>query len=141
MKNTYIVKELDSRLYASKFFDPWALVNEIALNEDHIFWGAGGTAREFAREILMFDVSWSWLAYRLDDYAHLVEESMRKKMFNWIWKARFDQGALSKRLCNTEMLVRWLMDRYTNELKNLFDSRYKNHLEPVNFIIFEEGFL
>ena len=66
---------------------------------------------------------------------------MRKKLATWIWKANFGKGAMSKKLCDTETVVRWLMDRFTNEIKNLFDSRYKNHLEPVNFITYEEEFL
>lgn len=141
MKNIPNIKELDSKLYAEKYVDPWELVNDMALNEEHVFWGAGGTAREFAREILVYDSDWSWLVYVLDDYANLVESDMRRKMSDWIWKAYFGNGAMSKRLCDTETVVRWLMDRYTNELKNLFDSRYKNHLEAVKFITFEEGFL
>jgi hypothetical protein len=141
MKNTPYVKNLDPKLYAAMFVDPWELVNNMALNEEHVFWGAGGTAREFAREILVYDSDWSWLVYVLDDYANLVESDMRRKMLDWIWKAYFGNGAMYKRLCDTETVVRWLMDRYTNELKNLFDARYKNHLEAVKFITFEEGFL
>lgn len=141
MKKTSNVKDLDPKLYASMFIDPWELVNNIASNEDHMFWGTGGTAREFARQILILDPDWWKLAYNLDDYAGLVEGDMRKKMSKWIWKAYFGNGAMSKKLCNTETIVRWLMDRYTNELKNLFDTRYKNHMKFIEFINYEEAFL
>jgi len=122
-------KTLYPALFEKKYQDPIDFVNEVANNEKHPFWGSGGAAREFAREILTKDAKWKWLGERLDDFAIITETNMRKKLKKWIFRAMLGRGSLAKNLCNTKGASKWLMDRYVAELKNLFDPRYKDNLD------------
>lgn len=40
----------------------------------------------------------------------------------------FIRGILKRNMCDTESTAKWLLNRYISELKNLFDKRYKNHI-------------
>ncbi|MDX1808925.1 MAG: hypothetical protein R3331_05260 [Sulfurospirillaceae bacterium] len=132
-------KELYSSLFAAKWTDPITFLQDVAMREEHQFWGAGGAGREFAREILKIDKSWEWLAFRIDDFACLIEAKMRAKIKKWIFRAMLDCGGLAKKLCDTEQAAKWLLDRYVAELKNLFDPRYKNYID-INLVQIEEYF-
>lgn len=127
MKN--VAKELYSILFEKKWKDPIIFLQDVASRKEHPFWGSGGAGREFAREILRTDSSWEWLSSRVDDFASLIERKMRMKLNKWIFKALLDCGGLASKLCSTEQATIWLMDRYVAELKNLFDVRYKDHIE------------
>jgi len=118
-------KEMYPPLWANRWTEPLVFLEAFASGNDLIL----GGCRDFAREILSRDPSWAWLGKRVDDFGALVEEKMRKKVQKWIWKSYFGVGALSSKLCSTEMTAKWLMDRYVAELKNLFDKRYKDHLD------------
>lgn len=131
-------KEIYSVQYAKKYPDPYEFVNGVASNLEHEFWGTGGAGREFAREILAISRSWRWLSRNIDDYALFMENDMRKKLSDWIWKSHFEKSSLANHLTNTESAACWLMDRYVNELKNLFDIRYKNHIKRIHFTSYEE---
>jgi hypothetical protein len=131
----YLSKSLYPILFSKKWLDPYEFIECVAKDANHHFWGSGGAGREFAKEILSKDDNWNWLAYRIDDFANLVEEEMRKKLSKWIWRSKFDIGGLSKHLTDTETATKWLMDRYTAELKNLFDERYKNHVRLKDCLI------
>lgn len=124
-----ITKELYPFLFAKKWKDPILFLQDVASRKEHPFWGSGGAGREFAREILRTDSSWEWLSSRVDDFASLIERKMRMKLNKWIFKALLDCGGLASKLCSTEQATIWLMDRYVAELKNLFDVRYKDHIE------------
>lgn len=140
-KNFVVVKELYPKLFAKKWKEPVAFLKDVALKEEHPFWGSGGAGREFAREILRTDSRWKWLGNRVDDFACLIEEKMRMKLNKWIFKALLDVGGLSNKLCSTEQATEWLMDRYVSELKNLFDNRYKNYIKIDEIFIesYEDG--
>ncbi|WOE70506.1 hypothetical protein RZR97_02780 [Hydrogenimonas thermophila] len=118
-------KKLYPDLWVKKWNEPLAFLEAFATGNYLIL----GGCRDFAKEILSRDPSWKWLGERVDDFGSLVEEKMRKKVQKWIWRSYFGVGALSNRLCSTEMTAKWLMDRYVNELKNLFDKRYKDALD------------
>lgn len=124
-----VAKELYPFLFARKWKDPILFLQDVASREEHPFWGSGGAGREFAREILRTDSSWEWLSSRVDDFACLIERKMRLKLNKWIFRAMLDVGGLSTKLCDTEEATKWLLDRYVAELKNLFDSRYKDFIE------------
>lgn len=128
------VKEMYSLLFSQKWPDIDDFLYEVTL-EDHPMWGAGGAGREFAKEILKYDERWRWLAFRIDDFAVLIEESMRKKLSNWIWRSQLGIGSLSKHSDSTESIASWIMNRYVSELKNLFDPRYKNSIDPKKISI------
>ncbi len=134
------VKELYPQLFTKMWPDPDLFLSSV-LQEDNPMWGPGGAGREFSKEILMKDNRWEWLGARVDDFACIIEVNMRKKLHKWIWRAQLGEGALAKRLCNTETVVKWLMDRYVAELKNLFDSRYRIYIElsEVQLTSFEES--
>lgn len=133
MKN--VAKELYPILFEKKWKDPILFLQDVAAKEEHPFWGSGGAGREFAREILRTDSSWEWLSHRVDDFAVLVEQKMRMKLNKWIFRAMLDCGGLATKLCNTEQATTWLMDRYIAELKNLFDTRYKDFIEIESVFI------
>jgi len=124
-----VAKELFPFLFAKKWKDPILFLQDVASKEEHPFWGSGGAGREFAMEILRTDSSWEWLSSRVDDFACLMECKMRLKLNKWIFRAMLDVGGLSTKLCDTEEATKWLLDRYVAELKNLFDSRYKDFIE------------
>lgn len=124
-----LAKELYPSLFTKKWPDPILFLQDVAAKEEHPFWGSGGAGREFAREILRIDSSWEWLSHRVDDFASLIERKMRMKLNKWIFRAMLDCGGLATKLCNTEEATKWLLDRYVAELKNLFDSRYKDFIE------------
>lgn len=125
-------KYLYSTLFQKKYSDPLSLINEIANDKNHIFWGC---AKDFARNILKKS-SWSWVVHNIDDYGLLVQKDMPLK--KWILWAEEGKGALAKKLTNTYDLISWLLKRYVNSIKNLFDSRYKNHIQPLIFIPYDE---
>jgi hypothetical protein len=133
MKN--VAKELYPILFEKKWKDSILFLQDVAVKEEHPFWGSGGAGREFAREILRTDSSWEWLSHRVDDFAVLVERKMRMKLNKWIFRAMLDCGGLATKLCNTEQATTWLMDRYVAELKNLFDTRYKDFIEIESVFI------
>lgn len=139
MKN--VAKEIYPLLYARKWNEPITFVQEVATNEQHLFWGSGGGGREFAREILKTETRWKWLANRVDDFACLIEIKMRLKLNKWLFRAMLDCGGLAPKLCTTEQATIWLMDRYVAELKNLFDDRYKDHIEIDKVFVedYEDG--
>lgn len=134
----YKIKEVYSVLFAKKYPDPYEFVNGIACNLDHAFWGSGGAGREFAREILSKSNSWYWLSLDIDDYALFMEDAMRKKLSQWIWNSYFEESSLANHMTDTGAAAQWLLDRYVNELKNLFDERYKNYIKPIHFTSYEE---
>ena len=124
-----VAKILYPPLLAKRWPDPLDFLSAAAHDINHPMWGPGGAGREFVREILSRDNSWSWLADRIDDFAGLIEETIRKKLNRWIWRSHFEVGGLWERLCDTETTAKWLMDRYVAELKNLFDAKYKNYID------------
>ncbi|MDD2838505.1 hypothetical protein [Sulfuricurvum sp.] len=134
----YQIKAVYVECFAKKYSNPYEFVNAIACNPNHAFWGSGGAGREFAREILSKSHSWYWLSCHVDDYALFIEDEMRKKLSLWIWNTYFEKSTLAYHLDSTESAARWLMDRYVNELKNLFDDSYDNHIKPIKFISYEE---
>lgn len=127
-------KDLFQKLFAKKWKDPMALVKDIANDIDHIFWGC---ARDFAKEILSKTPHWYWVVYYIDDYAPLVEDNIQLK--KWIKWAEEGKGSLNCHLTDTQTLIRWLLDRYVNQFKNLFDVRYKNHIKAIKFIYLDEN--
>jgi len=118
-------KKMYPSLWANRWHEPYGFLEAFATGDDLIL----GGCRDFAREILAKDARWAWLGERVDDFGSLIEEKMRKKVQKWIWRSYFEVGALAKRLCDTETTAKWLLDRYVAELKNLFDRRYKDHLD------------
>ena len=126
-------KNLYLELFQKKWEDPLILVEDIANNKNHVFWGC---ARDFAKEILSRSPHWHWIVPNLDDYALLVENSIQLK--KWIVWSKKGKGSLNKNLTSTQTLICWLLDRYVNQIKNLFNSKYKNHIKAINFIPFDE---
>lgn len=135
----YNAKDLYSKLFAKRWPDPLQFIESVLNSSEHPFWGSGGACREFSKEILLKDEKWIWLNHQADDFAIEVEERMRAKLNKWLFKALLGSGGLSKKLCNTETTAKWLMDRYVNELKNLFDKRYRHHIDPLKFIQYRES--
>lgn len=131
----YKIKTVYAECFAKKYSDPFEFVNSVASNLDHEFWVAG---RDFASEILSKSNKWHYLSEHVDDYAGFMENEMRKKLSKWIWNIHFEKSTLAYRMNNTESAARWLLDRYVNELKNLFDPRYKNHIEWIQFASYKE---
>lgn len=129
-------KKLYPLLFSQKWPDSLEFLNSI-LNAEHPIWGAGGANREFAREILSRDRSWSWLSYRIDDFSEVVEQNMRQKIPKWKFRAQLGQGSLAHVIDDTQNVSIWLMNRYISELKNLFDSRYRLsiNLKNVDYLV------
>lgn len=126
-------KNLYTSLLMRKYDDPLKLIIDIANDRNHIFWGC---ARDFATEILSKDKQWYWTVPNIDDYGLLVEENIN--LLKWIIWAKKGKGALSKRLTSIYDLISWLLARYVNSIKNLFDPRYSNHIRPIKFVQYDE---
>ena len=97
---------------------------------NHMFWGI---CREFTKDILMSNVSWHWLGYRIDDFAKIIEIDMINKMEKWS-----EKSSLSKHSNSLEKTIIWLLDRHVNALKNLFDTRYTNSIDFTILVDYEE---
>lgn len=124
-------------IFPDLFHEKWPDTEEFLekiLDHNHLMWGPGGAGREFSRLTLLQYKDWYWLAFRVDDFAGLIEESMLQKLPKWIWRAKFEIGGLYKHSHSTREITIWLMKRYMSELQNLFDKRYKNYI-PINHVM------
>ena len=120
-----MTKHLYTILFANAYNDSQALLLNIK-NPNHIFWQA---CRDITKELLLTNQSWTWLGYRVDDFAASAEDYIISKLEKWARK-----GSLCKTLNNLESTIVWLFDRHANTLKNSFDKRYKLNYE-LSYII------
>lgn len=122
-------KQFYTDLLMNKYDDSSSFLIEIR-DLNHIFWEV---CREFSKEILISNVSWYWLGYRVDDFAKIIEIDMIDKVEKWSKK-----GSLSKYSNSLEKTIIWLFDRHVNSLKNLFDKRYTNSIDFTILVDCEE---
>lgn len=99
-------------------------------DSNHLFWEC---CRDTSRELMMSSSEWRWLGYRIDDYARLVEVDVVNKLNKWL-----EKGSLSKIKNDLYAVIKWLFDRYANNLRNLFDKRSKKSLDPSYIINFHD---
>lgn len=128
-------KKLYIELYSKKYNDVNKLLTEISINTSHQFWDA---CRDCAVETLRKDDLWKWLSYRIDDFAFLVHEYMCKNLAGWLWKAQFSIGSLGNHLDNVANALTWVINRWVAMLKNLFDSRYRFHINASYIVSYQE---
>ena len=119
-------KRLYCELFENKETDSVHFLYAVLSNLEHHFWGA---CRDVAREVLSCQNNYKWLSFRVDDFAMFVEGNICKKLPKWIFRANLGIGGLAKHINEVSATVSWLMDRYINEMKNLFDERYKNYID------------
>lgn len=139
LRRNYLIKNVYVELITARYSWVDDFLKEVLASNNHLFWGA---CRDNAREILINAPStWNWLADRVDDFGGFVEESIRKKLPKWLFRANLGIGGLAKHIDDISSTISWLMDRYINEMKNLFDSRYKNYIDisTVFIVDYEEG--
>ena len=138
LRRNYLIKKIYVELISLHYSKVDDFLNELFADKNHFFWGA---CRDIAREILINGPnSWQWLGYRIDDFGVFVESNMQKKLPKWLFKAQLGVGGLAKKIDSIEGTISWLFDRYINEMKNLFDERYKNYIDisTVYIVDFEE---
>lgn len=92
-------------------------------NHKNFFWEC---CRDVTEETLLVNKKWNWLGSRVDDFAHIVELDVIRKLEKWRRSGSF---AIVCNRNSLEDVVNWLFERYISMLKNLFDTRYKNSLD------------
>jgi len=123
-------------LYSKKYNDVNKLLTDISINTSHQFWDI---CRDCAEEILIKDKIWEGVAHRIDDFAILVHEYMCENLAGWLWKAQLGVGALSNHLESVSTAIKWVICRWISMLKNLFDTRYKFHIDSSYIVEYKEA--
>jgi hypothetical protein len=113
-----------------KYSNVEELIKDIVENEVHILWIF---AKDYAEEILKKDANWKWLSYRVFDFSSIVIDKMQKDLntfiyFSFIFKN--NKLAKYKEANDIKKAVKWLLNRFVNDMKNLFDKRSSN---SINF--------
>jgi len=119
-----------------KYNDVEQLIKDVVNDELHALWIF---AADYATEILSRDESWKWLSYRIFDFSNIVIDKMRKDLNVFIYFSFiFKNNNLTKYKENNDITnaVKWLLNRFVNELKNLFDKRSKKSLNIDNINLF-----
>jgi len=115
------------------------LLEDLAKNEEHALFIF---AKDFAKEILSKNTSWNWVIDKVDDLNSLVVKQMQNFVKNYYLNVLFvtKKNGLTTALetNNVAAAVKWLMERYVNLLKNLFDSKSKDYIkiDNINFFYF-----
>ncbi len=121
---------------AKKYDNVEQLVKDVVDDELHALWIF---AADYSVEILRKDENWKWLSYRVFDFSNIVIDKMRKDLnvlihFSLIFKENKLIEYIEKN--DVKNAVKWLLSRFVNELKNLFDKRSKKSLNIDNVNLF-----
>jgi len=126
-------------LLSKKYYSVNKLLEDLAKNEEHALFIF---AKDFAKEILSKNSSWNWVVDKIDDLNCIVVKQMQNFIKNYYLNVLFvtKKNGLTNALetNNVAAAVKWLMERYINLSKNLFDPRSKDYIkiDNINFFYF-----
>ena len=129
--------ELTTILLTKKYNNVYNLLKDLANDKEHslfIF------TKDFAREILSKDTSFCWLVDKIDDLNNLVvkqiQDFLKKYYLEVLFPTKINKLTIYLQKNNVAAAVKWLMQRYINTLKNLFDKRSSRGLDRIDYIYF-----
>jgi len=116
--------KLTTNLLTKKYNNVYNLLKDLANNEEHALFVF---AKDFAVEILQRDIKYNWLLDKVYDLNNLVVTQLQNYIKNYYLNVLFATKANKLTVYlqnnNTAGAVKWLLERYVNILKNLFDKR------------------
>ena len=129
--------KLTTKLIANKYKNVEILLKDITSNEEHALFVF---AKDFAREILQKDLKYNWLADKVDDLNSLVVKNLQNYLktyyINVLFVTKANKLTIYLQNNNVAAAVKWLIERYVNNLKNLFDKRSSMGLDNISYIYF-----
>jgi len=131
------ILELTTNLLTKKYNNVNVLLKDLASNEEHALFVF---AKDFAREILSKDEKWHWLTDKVDDLNNLVikqiQDFIKKYYLQVLFPTKLNKLTICLQTNNVKAAVKWLMQRYINTLKNLFDKRSSAPIDNFTFFYF-----
>jgi len=128
---------LTINLLTKKYKDVKKLLNDIVNDEEHALFVF---CKDFAREMLAKDLRYNWLVDKIDDLNNLVVKQLQnfvnKYYLNVLFVTKTNKLTIYLQTNNVKNAIKWLMERYVNILKNLFDKRSSKALDNISFIYF-----
>jgi len=128
---------LTINLLSKKYTSVKTLLEDIINNEEHAIFVF---AKDFAREILVKDSRYNWLIDKIYDLNSLVVKQLqnfiKRYYLNVLFVTKTNKLTIYLQKNNVKAAVKWLMERYVNILKNLFDKRSKKSLNIDNINLF-----
>ena len=129
--------ELTTNLLTKKYNDVNVLLKDLARNEEHALFVF---AKDFAKEILNKDEKYYWLTDKVDDLNSLIVKQMqnflKKHYIEVLFPIKINKLTIYLQKNNVTAATKWLMQRYVNNLKNLFDKRSSKGLDRIDYIYF-----
>ena len=129
--------ELTTNLLTKKYNNVKDLLEDIASNEEHALFVF---ARDFAIEILSKDEKYSWLVDKVDYLNTLVvtniQNFIKKNYLEVLFTVKTNKLTFYLQTNNVKNAIKWLMQRYVNSLKNLFDKRSSKAIDNLVFFYF-----
>jgi len=128
---------LTINLLTKKYKDVKKLLNDIVNDEEHALFVF---CKDFAREMLVKDLRYNWLIDKIDDLNSLVVKQLQnfvnRYYLNVLFVTKTNKLTIYLQTNNVKNAIKWLMERYVNILKNLFDKRSSKALDNISFIYF-----
>jgi len=128
---------LTINLFANKYKNVENLLKDIANNEEHALFVF---ARDFAREILSKNREWAWLIDKIYDLNSLVVKNLQNYLktyyLNVLFVTKVNKLTIYLQKNDVAAATKWLLERYVNILKNLFDKRSSRGLDRIDYIYF-----
>ena len=129
--------DLTINLIAKKYDKVELLLRDIAKDEEHAIFVF---SRDFAKVILKKDAKFGWLADSVDDLNSIVvnniQNFIKKYYINVLFVTKNNKLTMFLQTNNIKGAIKWLMERYVNILKNLFDKRSSIGLDNISYIYF-----
>jgi len=129
--------ELTTNLLTKKYNNVKDLLEDIASNEEHALFVF---ARDFAIEILSKDEKYFWLVDKVDYLNTLVvtniQNFIKKNYLEVLFPVKTNKLTFYLQTNNVKNAIKWLMQRYVNSLKNLFDKRSSKAIDNLVFFYF-----
>ena len=131
------VLELITNLLTRKYSNVENLLKDLVKNEEHALFVFG---KDFAKEILSKDARYTWLVDKIDDLNNLVVKQMqnfiKKYYLEVLFPIKLNKLTIYLQKNDVAAAVKWLMERYVNNLKNLFDKRSSKVIDNFTFFYF-----
>jgi len=128
---------LTINLLTKKYKNVKNLLEDVAKDEEHAIFIF---SRDFSQEILNKDKKFYWLADKIYDLNNLVvkqiQDFIKKYYLQVLFPTKMNKLTIYLQSNNVAAAVKWLMQRYVNILKNLYDKRSNKQLDNVSFFYF-----
>jgi len=129
--------ELTTNLLSKKYNNVNVLLQDLASDEEHALFIF---SKDFAKEILQRDLKYAWLVDKVDDLNTFVvtniQNFIKKYYLEVLFPTKINKLTIYLQKNNVAATVKWLMERYVNNLKNLFDKRSSKVIDNFTFFYF-----